>query len=81
MSTSAQSTAVAHTFVQNGDLMYDPELVFDPQTWLVVEVAMHPTGFYQRVSAGRYSPGLESFAKMWAKNLREQGFLKVAVKA
>lgn len=73
--TPAGEVAVAHTFVQNGDLMYDPELVFDPNTWHVVEITMHPTGYYQRVPEGKYSPGMESFARTWAQNLRAQGFL------
>lgn len=70
------NVAVAHTFVQNGDLMYDPELVFDANDWRVVEVTMHPTGFYHRVPAGHYSPGLEDFASTWAQNLRAQGYLE-----
>lgn len=69
--------AVAHTFTQNGDLMYDPELVFDAHDWHVVEVTMHPTGVYQRVPDGMYSPSLEDFVRLWAKNLQEQGFLEL----
>lgn len=47
--------AVGHTFVQNGDLMYDPEIVYwVPETtgllgeWWPVEMTMHPLGIYRR---------------------------------
>lgn len=66
--------SVMHYYIQNHDIMRDPEVVFDPRTWHGVEMTQDNMGFYQRVPAGMYSPGLESFNNMWAKNLRHQGF-------
>ena len=66
--------SVAHYFTQNGDAMRDPEIVFNPDTWHGVEITQDPIGRYQRVPEGKYSPGIESLARMWAKNLRSQGF-------
>lgn len=66
--------SVAHYFTQNGDAMRDPEIVFDPGTWYAVEITQDPIGRYQKLPKGKYSPGIESLARMWAKNLRNQGF-------
>jgi len=83
--------ALSHTAVQNGDLMRDPEIVFEIRSAGDVRAA-EPlsflndfTGTYQEVY--RYSPqGLRthlvpslknelcSFARMWFRNLRVQGF-------
>ena len=83
--------ALSHTAVQNGDLMRDPEIVFEIRTALGVRTG-EPlsfrndfTGTYQEVY--RYSPQgrrthlvpslkkeLRSFARMWFRNLRAQGF-------
>ena len=44
------AVAVAHTFVQNGDLMYDPEIVFavgQTEAWLAYEITQHPVGRYR----------------------------------
>ena len=59
---------------QNGDAIRDPEIVFDTRTWLARECTQDPVGFYQHVPDGKYSPGLEQLARVWAKNLRAQGF-------
>ena len=83
--------ALSHTAVQNGDLMRDPEIVFEIRKAHGVRAA-EPlsfrndfTGTYQEVY--RYSPQgrrthlvpslkneLRSFARMWFRNLRAQGF-------
>lgn len=54
--------------------MRDPEIVFNTKTWQGVEMTNDLASFYQRVKPGHYSPGLEEFARIWARNLREQGF-------
>jgi len=83
--------ALSHTAIQNGDLMRDPEIVFEIRTATGVRTA-EPlsfrndfTGTNQEVY--RYSPQghrthlvpslkseLRSFARMWFRNLRAQGF-------
>lgn len=78
--------AIAHTYVQNGDLMYDPEIVFhlDPE-----KKALHPVSFqqsappiwqevYQQDEAGRIrrstqlEKDLNSFCRIWFQNLKAQ---------
>jgi hypothetical protein len=83
--------ALSHTAIQNGDLMRDPEIVFEIRTSAGARTA-EPlsfrndfTGTNQEVY--RYSPQgrrthlvpslkneLRSFARMWFRNLRAQGF-------
>ena len=69
--------AVCHTFLQMGDVMRDPEIVFDGRTWLAVEITQDPTGHYERVPKGKVSRGIEELADIWAGNLqaytKEQG--------
>lgn len=85
--------SVAHTYVQEGDLMYDPEMEFeiDPQTpnkeWEPITYVQHNLGINQ-VAVWRednnvlFHPklvrDLKSFARTWNKNLREQGFIDAA---
>lgn len=81
--------AISHTGEQNGDLMRDPEMVFE----------IHPAGIAEPLSfrndymgllqdVYRYDDSgkkthvntalkaeLKSFARMWFRNLKEQGFL------
>lgn len=74
--------AMSHTFVQNGDLMRDPEVVFFRAcegVWYVVNCTQDPVGLFtlcaehdeHRIT--RFSPramrDVTSFANMWAKNL------------
>lgn len=69
------AVSVAHYFTQNGDSMRDPEIVFDPSFhWFGFEITQDPVGRYQRVPGGHYSKGIENLARIWAKNLRNQGF-------
>jgi len=82
--------AVAHTFEQNGDLMYDPEIVFEVlagAAWEPVEITQHPVGVYRRAvwtDSGRLRSNaalireLKEFAGLWDRNLREQGFPEAA---
>lgn len=80
--------AVSHTYIQNGDVMRDPEMVFytgygeggwvaiswqnDGIGRLIESVKMKdgkPGSFYPKVQADQ-----ASFAAMWARNLKAQGF-------
>ena len=81
--------SVAHYFEQNGDMMRDPEIVFEVPargTWEPVSIQQDPLGSHQeavfRDDAGRLMarPGLvrsiKAFARMWDRNLKAQGFLE-----
>ncbi len=74
----AGETAVSHVCIQNGDLMRDPEIVFN-SNWLPIEITQSPVGIYHRlpdelVASGRYSVSMNALANVWARNLRAQGF-------
>ena len=80
--------ALAHTGVQNGDVMHDPEIVFEfhalgaePISFRNDYVGAHDevyaydnTGRRTGVYAKRRAY-LVSFARIWFRNLRAQGFL------
>jgi hypothetical protein len=84
------AVAVAHTFVQNGDLMYDPEIVFavgQTEAWLAYEITQHPVGRYRnayRKDAADSSASLDvaevrdinGLVSVWARNLSGQGWCK-----
>lgn len=78
--TGEGNVSVAHYFTQNGDAMRDPEIVFNPKNWYGVEITQDPVGVYQRVRPNCYSRGIEDLARIWAKNLREQGFIEAAAR-
>lgn len=70
---SENRLSVAHYFKQRGDLMRDPEIVFDisDEEWTPVEFRTDPhTHDYNE-------NGLEidDFLDMWNRNLRNQGFI------
>ena len=73
-------TVCHHTF-QNGDMMLDPEVTFLTQhNWKAVTFEDSFRGIYQVASEGEYIPGANHFAhKVWAKNLRHQGFVGQSV--
>ncbi|MCC6189020.1 MAG: hypothetical protein IT318_08290 [Anaerolineales bacterium] len=75
--------AVMHYFTQNGDLMRDPEVVFRHGSWEPISITQDPVGIYRevflfvggrRVMNARLLRELEDFARLWAANLRAQGF-------
>ncbi len=86
-----QAISVAHYFEQNGDLCQDPEMCFElvPQAG---HIAYEPFLFqqaippiYQEVFENgpasenlRLRRQLTLFAKMWDRNLQEQGFVTAA---
>ena len=75
--TSEGYVSVAHYYRQNGDAMRDPEVVFDPANWRAVEYTQDSLGIYQRIKPGYYSPGIETFAGIWARSIKAQGFCEV----
>ena len=80
--------ALAHTGLQNGDVMHDPEIVFEfhalgaePISFRNDYVGAHDE-VYAYDDAGRRTgvyakrrAELVSFARIWFRNLRAQGFL------
>ena len=81
--------SVAHYYVQNGDLMRDPEMTFeiDGANFWPVSFQQDSLGLYQEACfqrddrtlvRPRLLKDLQKFARSWNTNLREQGFLKAA---
>lgn len=79
--------SVAHYYKQNGDLMRDPDMVFevtpDMETWGPVSYQQDNMGIYQEaVFMGngqvmirpKLVKELKTFARTWDRNLDEQGF-------
>jgi hypothetical protein len=78
--------SVAHYGELNGDLIRDPELTFScGSDWTPTSITQDPVGRYAEVfpivdgqHAKRVRPKLlrelKSFASLWARNLKEQGF-------
>ncbi len=76
---------VTHYYEQNGDLVPDPDMEFvdlGGGEWLPVAI-QHSTGHYMRAAeyedgTWRFNPrrmrDLQSFSRMWARNLLTQGF-------
>lgn len=70
--------SVAHYWVQRGDLMADPEIVFDisGDEWTPIEHKVDPR-FHRHNEDGL--PESQQFAtKTWDTNLQRQGFVDVA---
>lgn len=65
--------SVMHTFTQRGDLMRDPDIVFDlsGEEWVPVEVRQDPVQVHRMDEDGIECGDL---LQMWAKNLDAQGF-------
>jgi hypothetical protein len=86
--------SVAHYFEQNGDLIADPEIVFFigyDGNWYAVETTMALIGHreYARFAYRNHhwelthinaymQADLSSFAGIWAKNIRAQGWIRMA---
>ena len=82
--------AVGHFFVVNGDVQYDPEIVFHVPTWTPVEITQVPVYIAGRVRGGyrakfitrdgktyvdrRFDRDVAELVRIWAKNLRHQGW-------
>lgn len=74
--------SVAHYGELNGDLIRDPELTFRLD-WTPTSITQDPVGRYaevfpiadgQQMVRPRLLRELKSFASLWARNLKEQGF-------
>ncbi|MDE7260678.1 MAG: hypothetical protein K2N78_01240 [Oscillospiraceae bacterium] len=79
--------AISHTYVQEGDLMRDPEMTFrvDREKGTLEPLTFQQDGsipLYQQVypEPGRWIPKLRSdlntFAQQWLKNISEQRYIK-----
>lgn len=76
------AVAVSHTFLQNGDLMRDPEIVFavaEWDAWLPYEITQDPVGIYRcAYREGAIYPkivgDMRGLVSAWAKNLIAQGW-------
>lgn len=84
--------AISHTYVQNGDLMRDPEIVFliTDHEWTPISFRNDSVGAYQealiiedgeiRYVRPQLVRKLRSFARMWDRNIRAQGYLKTSTR-
>lgn len=93
---STNVISVAHTYVQHGDLMSDPEMRFwtlnDDEFgyWYPIDYTQHGLGIYQEAVIfedgkptgfnKKLQAQLCSFANQWARNLKHQGFAEAPVK-
>jgi hypothetical protein len=89
------SISVAHYYEQNGDLMRDPEMVFEvsPDDWNTGEwslvlyrqdnLALYQEAVFvheKRVQVrSKLVLDFKAFARQWDRNIAQQGFLKVAL--
>lgn len=69
--------SVAHYHTQRGDLMRDPEIVFDfaGDEWTPVQYTQDPR-IYQYNEDGLED--IDNFATRWNQNLKNQGFVTAA---
>jgi hypothetical protein len=92
--TSGKLLAVSHTYTQNGDLMRDPEVVFlcgNDGSFYPVEFRNDGIGTHNNAANWKdgklesYRPRMQAditaFAAIFVRNLREQGFEKLAASA
>jgi hypothetical protein len=79
--------SVCHYFEQNGDLMADPEIEFEirGEEWLPISFRQDSTGtnriVVQKVGTQVLANphilrDLQSFCRVWDKNIHDQGFMK-----
>lgn len=81
-----KSVIIAHYFEQNGDFIPDPDMEFSITEWGWVPMAtQNALGVYRRASEWkdgklmvnkREFKNQQSFATMWARNIKAQGFGK-----
>lgn len=89
--SGANRVAVMHWFIQNGDLMRDPEIVFEvyatdaQERWVPCELTQHPVGYYGdaynetgMVLMPQKARGFLDVANKWARNIHEQGWTSKA---
>lgn len=69
--------SISHSYLQNGDVMRDPEIVFEVEDdeWTPIEYVQDPM-------VAQHDPDgldeVETFAAQWNNNLKEQGFVEAA---
>jgi len=77
--------AVAHTYIQNGDIMRDPEIVFALPTWEPVEITQDPVGIHHTkyiTRRGRvlvhvnFHRQVQPLVRLWAANLKAQNYAR-----
>ena len=76
---SPNRISVSHTYLQNGDIMRDPEIVFKEidDSWVAVMYQQDSTGTYKQDEQGLKST--TTFAhNTWNKNIEEQGYIEAA---
>lgn len=78
-----EQVVVGHYFIQNGDVMADPEIVFDYATWTPLELTQHPMGVYRskfhyrdgvQYVDTRFDAAVRSLVQLWATNLENQAW-------
>jgi hypothetical protein len=78
-----EQVVVGHYFIQNGDVMVDPEIVFDYATWTPLELTQHPMGVYRskfhyrdgvQYVDTRFDAAVRPLVQLWATNLENQGW-------
>jgi hypothetical protein len=78
-----EQVVVGHYFTQNGDVMADPEIVFDYATWTPLELTQHPMGVYRskfhyrdgvQYVDTRFDAAVRPLVSLWANNLVHQGW-------
>jgi hypothetical protein len=75
--------AIAHNFIQNGDVMADPdmEIQLRPEGYVALHFQQDSTGtfwpsFNNDGTPTRYMKDNQDFLKKWCANLVRQGFIK-----
>jgi hypothetical protein len=73
--------SVAHYYTQRGDLMSDPEVVFDAPhddegEWVPVRYVQHP--HLEQYDLDGLGADVQEFVAMWDENLRRQGYVDAA---
>lgn len=75
---------ISHYFMQNGDVMSDPEIVFSLPFWEATEITQSPLGIWRqkypvidgkRMISRTFTAEVMPLANLWATNLRDQGFV------
>jgi hypothetical protein len=83
-----EQVVVGHYFIQNGDVMADPEIVFDYATWTPLELTQHPMGVYRskfhyrdgvQYVDTRFDAAVRPLVQLWANNLVHQGWTTAAI--
>ena len=67
--------SVMHYYVQNGDVMRDPEIVYKADNWRPIEIRQDAFGVSRRANPGHYLVEANKLSTVWANNLKAQGFL------